>query len=1628
MENNTFTLQRLSASASARSASLDHHGTLSSQRQADVRLPHPAGSQLEGARTPLERAFMASLTELRSTTSRVSAFGTGSGREYSISELVHAATGAMEGGMRAQATAGAAHVVDAGSPAPSQVLFGTTVTGAALLASSGRVYIGASCPLGTPPSHVHMGHLSSSSTVWENALAQPAEQVALASALSAGETSFLCLVLVSSSSCSSDPGWALPSGSSTAILASFGTFPVYTIRASDGRMLVASSQPGTTASAAAPVRDPAIAQSQQQTERKLSFATHSSEGSVQALRPTVGTSGLVTPALRAGAPGLPPRAPVHVDSTTTSHSVTFAVPDTSRGGPAAQATHSLLSSTGKQFPIAGLTFRTGIHGERIPVDPTTLGPHSLGSVGASGRSRRPSSSGLHSCAVAWHAVGFVQHVSRNNYHHNPRLSDGDGEKEDKAGGRPVRTTSSASPGRKTSISQREAYARASRDSRRSASKSPLKSGRGTPGGPLSASELAGASSATDSAPRPGAIQGHEPHWMSCFSAYGPGQLVLQIPVSAVETMDEEQLHRGITFVDIVPVLEQSLLLDPFVPVYSGPGPTRVVQHLSAQQQPAASHHQDDTGSSSSSTTQGRFLRGVPREMLRRLHPQQTLRLIHVFYEACEHAKGKREGILQRANDVAASAYWPYPPAAAEATDGQRQGSSALKSLPSRDLQHLLSVLHSCRADVPTVLACLTRLGYGPGLQAPGMDTKNTAQHPCYAAVRRFFLQAAECARGQEAIGVHDVDLSGLTIGLPAFLTLVIDLCALYSRQHALACDAAVQRAVQVAAALRVAEMRVVEEGQMEQLQTLVTTGRRATGQRILSGQSDEAIVQGQQAALQELGVRPVPILVSDYVKGYAASADSPAGRGVLCISPFPGDGLLSLARLWQLPLCAEGQGDIGEYGAEGLVKLSDLPAEVLNRSLTGPLAASLPLPLDQGTSTASTGGGRLSRHGLLQRAQHADIEASTLAACGMLSLGSVPVRDGHSVSVAFHMVDGWLGCPASDPWYLRHPVLTAAQERAWVPLVNELLDPGLLDYDIYARQVLCSPPSVFPCAVSVVEEGCLNVRRVKEARAHMEAEVLARDAAGREQQQATGATAVTAPASSLLSSTVATAVSHQPAEPSTHASPEGTAVIPVGTLVFARFKKGRKAYPGVVSAVYSVSGAAHPANPPAQALGAQSAVAAVHTYYDIKYEDGDVDKRLPARYVRRRADSAAGLSAQQPVKESIGPCGTASDNAQRALTVAAPTLISPTAAVPDKSTPTPVGTALQSHAGVLVPSKAVSTDKVWSVGEVVRIAPLESTDTSQLELSWRECKITAARCSSAAMSDADAAGLGAAWQYDVRYTGRGGVREYNVAAHRLRSLPTPPSAPALPATHVTEAAIIGGDSTPVATTAVCTPGPQPTQAVAATASRIPGELLLEEDKRPDVAATSSITAQEEGPSQPALTGQPTTKEAVPAHAPVSVRHVAGSTSDSKEEADVSPTVVSGAAVTLEPLQARASSNVLVPTGPAGQSQKKQEEGPQSASARSERKEEEEDEQWGGAEAHGKENRPAPHSAGPSPHNPAMPVATPAAFLSSDTTSIHVGTGRAALGQGLDRGGAAIDVRTAQGPMPVEEDIDEPDYF
>jgi hypothetical protein len=363
----------------------------------------------------------------------------------------------------------------------------------------------------------------------------------------------------------------------------------------------------------------------------------------------------------------------------------------------------------------------------------------------------------------------------------------------------------------------------------------------------------------------------------------------------------------------------------------------------------------------------------------------------------------------------------------------------------------------------------------------------------------------------------------------------------------------------------------------------------------------------------------------------------------------------------------------------------------------------------------------------------------------------------------------------------------SAQEQGIIPTQPDGMD-GVLDYDEYAQSVLQSAPSVVSIPEALIEKGCSNISRVKLAKEQValgkQQLALLPDAQLNVTMQAGGLGSAVQP---LLSGTGtggpavftearANADLNSSTGVITFGSPHSE-ILSVGTAVVARYKGGKKAFPGVILAVHSKL--ALPLHTPVPvrmhgvALAAPStqtvATAAVHTWYDIRYDDGEVERRVADKHVRRRqvvlgsgavsSDVVPSASKQADLQDAIKDVAQSAHNSTAAPTdsTSSACRVQPSAASAPTSAVVQQPTVKGSAVG---PSHPIPTPTpTLVVGMLVQVLQDSQGDAaSHTDSMWREARITSV----------------AREGVDVRYTGPGGLRE-RVQVARIRT-PAPPSA------------------------------------------------------------------------------------------------------------------------------------------------------------------------------------------------------------------------------------------------------------
>jgi cytidine deaminase len=398
---------------------------------------------------------------------------------------------------------------------------------------------------------------------------------------------------------------------------------------------------------------------------------------------------------------------------------------------------------------------------------------------------------------------------------------------------------------------------------------------------------------------------------------------------------------------------------------------------------------------------------------RLLHPQQVLRLYHAFLDASSSPSGTpsgfgggggsggRSGAARRTGGVTA---WGDEadalrsgPIFAAGPNESALSAQLLGSSSASGRRHLCGVeapqqfvlqqpvfsgvgvaasmrpeeiereATSTRLGLAQVAAASRRLGYaGP-----------VAEEEC----RRLLLSrgvAGASGAGSSSLAFGAVagsqNTDGLSISFSDFADFVAGVFQYAGAAHAAACGAAAKAAAVLAAQQQLAQMAQVQAAQVNALRA--SLGLQAGG---ASGMASP-FAGGAESAFEGLGLRAVPVVDARGNVVYVAPVSASAGAAVRA-GAGAGDASFSLP-----PMLGGGMGG-----------LLGLPVDVLNASLSA-----------SGLSGLGRGG-----------------------AFGFGAASLPPMRDGCTAPVAIHMVDGWAGPPGTDPWY----------------------EAGL-DYDTYAVRVL----------------------------------------------------------------------------------------------------------------------------------------------------------------------------------------------------------------------------------------------------------------------------------------------------------------------------------------------------------------------------------------------------------------------------------------------------------------------------------------------------------------------------------------------------------------------------------------------
>lgn len=280
------------------------------------------------------------------------------------------------------------------------------------------------------------------------------------------------------------------------------------------------------------------------------------------------------------------------------------------------------------------------------------------------------------------------------------------------------------------------------------------------------------------------------------------------------------------------------------------------------------------------------------------------------------------------------------------------------------------------------------------------------------------------------------------------------------------------------------------------------------------------------------------------------------------------------------------------------------------------------------------------------------VSVAPFASDGVGGFDDMPLRgfrDGAACAVAVHMVDGWLGAPGSDPWYARG-------------------SGPLLDYEVYATRVLLAQPSIVPADVPapapVPPPAPASVSSLPPSSARAAAARMAAASAIQPLSAAAGPDAPqpSAPAPQALEASSAPSVAPAAAElPAlTDTAPlavaaaavdESTPYFSLGARVFARFRGGSKAFPGTITGAQLAPRGVGGATPRA--------------LYTVAYDDGDIERDVPAKFVRATAPGVA------------RPAPHVAESTERANSISAAT-----------------GTASLSVSGAATPAEALQTESV----------------------------------------------------------------------------------------------------------------------------------------------------------------------------------------------------------------------------------------------------------------------------------------------------------------------------------------------
>ena len=236
----------------------------------------------------------------------------------------------------------------------------------------------------------------------------------------------------------------------------------------------------------------------------------------------------------------------------------------------------------------------------------------------------------------------------------------------------------------------------------------------------------------------------------------------------------------------------------------------------------------------------------------------------------------------------------------------------------------------------------------------------------------------------------------------------------------------------------------------------------------------------------------------------------------------------------------------------------------------------------------------------------------------------VASRDGRACAVLFSMVDGWIGPPGTDPFYR-----TAS-----------------FDYERYATVVLgaassleaLETPAPTPKTVTIPPPAPASTPAVV-APASSPSSPMPTTSAPTKPTTAV----VAAPAQSIINPATTTNAAAAPTQAIDVPPVGGAHPLPLGSRVFARFRGGKSAYLGVIIG--------------ARLARMTTGLSSDSVTYTIRYDDGDEDDGLAAKFVRLVAPDGTAAAPTATTKVVTAAVAEAAASAQMTKSVAVPPAI-----------------------------------------------------------------------------------------------------------------------------------------------------------------------------------------------------------------------------------------------------------------------------------------------------------------------------------------------------------------------------------